>query len=75
MISSGDMQAVSQFIKRLGQEIRAIIQTAQEISFYSKGAWDYYTVLNMSQAEREIAVEIINERIKIASKTQFPHLF
>lgn len=66
------MQAVQKLIVRLGSEIKNIVKSALEISYYSRGAWAYEQVLNMSQAEREMAVEFINERLKVASKQMFP---
>lgn len=66
------MKAVQRLISRLGEEIRNIIKSAQEISYFSRGAWSYETVLNMCQAEREMAVEFINERLKIAAKSTYP---
>lgn len=72
MIKSGDMNAVQQLITRLGGEIRSLVKSALDISYYSRGAWPYHTVLNMSQAEREMAVEFINERLEIAKKSAFP---
>lgn len=72
MIRSGDMIAVQRHITRLGGEIRNLIKSALEISYYSRGAWQYETVLHMSQAEREMAVEFINGRLEIAKKSPFP---
>lgn len=72
MIRSGDMQAVQKHIARLGHEIRNLIKSALEISYYSRGAWQYGAVLNMSQAEREMAVDFINGRLEVAKKSPFP---
>ena len=72
MIRSGDMQAVQKHISRLGHEIRNLIKSALEISYYSRGGWQYETVLRMSQAEREMAVDFINGRLEIAKKSPFP---
>lgn len=72
MIRSGDMQAVQKLILRLGNEIRSIVKSAIEISYYSRGAWSYEQVLRMSQAEREMAVDFINERLQVASKSMYP---
>lgn len=66
------MKAVQRLILRLGSEIRSIVKSAIEISYYSRGAWSYEQVLRMSQAEREIAVDFINERLKVASKSMYP---
>lgn len=72
MIMIGDMKAAGAFNVRMGTEVRASIRSALEISYFSRGAWPYHTVLMMTQAEREMAVEFINERLKIASKSMFP---
>jgi hypothetical protein len=72
MIESGDMAAVQKLISRLGKEIKALVRSAFEISYYSRGAWSYNEVLLMSQAEREIAVDFINDRLEVASKSMYP---
>jgi hypothetical protein len=72
MIRTGDMVAVQKLIRRLGADIKNIIKSTIEISYYSRGAWQYQQVLAMSQAEREMAVDFINERLKAASKQTFP---
>lgn len=72
MIKAGNMQAVEQHIIKLGVEIKRLVKTAFEISYWSRGAWSYHSVLGMSQAEREIATEFINERLKVASKSPHP---
>ena len=66
------MGAVQRLILRLGSEIRSIVKSSLEISYFSRGAWGYEQVLHMTQAEREMAVEFINERLKIASKSMYP---
>jgi hypothetical protein len=72
MISAGDMRAVQGLIHRLGVEIKSLIKSSLEISYFSRGAWQYETVLAMSAGEREMAVEFINERLKAAGKMQHP---
>ena len=72
MIKAGDMLAVSNHIQKMGKEIRDIIKSAFELSYFSRGAWSYHDVLLMSQAEREIALELINTRLEIAGKQMFP---
>ena len=66
------MTAVQKLIIKLGHEVRNIIKSALEISYYSRGGWSYSEVLAMPQGVRELAVEFINERLKIASKSMFP---
>lgn len=72
MIKAGNMKAVQNLIAKLGKDIQSLIKSALEISYYSRGGWSYTTVLQMSQAERELAVEFINERLKIAAKSPHP---
>ena len=72
MIRYGDMVAVQRLIARLGSEVRALVKSALEISYYSRGAWPYHQVLMMSQGEREMASEFINDRLKVAAKQMFP---
>ncbi len=66
------MAAVQRLIMRMGAEIRGIINSALEISYFSRGAWSYERVLLMTQAEREMAVEFINKRLEIAGKSMYP---
>jgi hypothetical protein len=66
------MEASVKFIKQLGRDVRIIMKSVGEIVWYGRGGWGYYEVLNMSQAEREILVDIINDRLKIAEKSPFP---
>jgi len=72
MILAGDMNAVGAFNVRMGTEVRAIIKSVQEISYFSRGAWPFDTVKHWTQAEREMAVDFINERLKLAAKSMFP---
>jgi len=66
------MAAVSSLIKRMGAEIKGLIKSAIELSYFSRGAWTYHDVLQMTQGEREVALDFINERLKAASKMSFP---
>jgi hypothetical protein len=72
MIRTGDGDRISKFIAGLGREIRGIIRSAFELSYFSRGAWSYENVLNMSAVEREIASEFINKRLEEAKKMTFP---
>jgi hypothetical protein len=72
MIKGGDMAAVQSLMRRLGAEIQGIIRSALELSYYSRGAWQYETILAMSAGERELAAEFVNERLKAAGKMMFP---
>ena len=72
MIRSGQMGEIQELIQKLGKEIQAIVKQALELSYFSRGGWSYETVLSMSAAERDLATEFIQERLKNASKMSFP---
>jgi len=66
------MERVQSYIAQLGREIRIIIRNALELSYFSRGAWQYEAVLEMTAGEREIAAEFINKRLEQAAKMQYP---
>ena len=66
------MERVQSFIGLLGREIRTIIRNALELSYFSRGAWQYEAVLEMTAGEREIAAEFINKRLEQAAKMTHP---
>lgn len=72
MIRTGDSEKISGMIASLGREIRAIIKSAIELAYFSRGAWRYEDVLNMSAVERQIASDFINKRLEAAGKMSFP---
>lgn len=72
MIYLGNMEEVTKMINMLGNQIRGIIYNALELSYFSRGAWSYIDVLNMSAAERDIAFEFINKRLEHAGKMSYP---
>ena len=59
-------------IDALAKDVRNLLQAAFEISYYSRGAWQYEQVLKMSPLERDIAVDFINKRLEIAKKSSHP---
>lgn len=72
MIYLGNMEEVSKMIETLGKQIRNIIYSAFELSYFSRGAWSYRDVLLMSAAEREIANDFISKRLELAGKMTTP---
>lgn len=71
MILTGDHSRIVGMIDALNTEVKHLIKAAQEISYFSRGAWSYETVLNMSAFERDMAVEFINARLKEQAKNPF----
>jgi hypothetical protein len=72
MIMSGDGVRIAGMINSLAIDTRNLIQAAIEISWFSRGAWPYETVLQMVPLERDIAVDFINKRLEAASKSPTP---
>lgn len=59
-------------INSLAVDTRNLLKAAFEISYFSRGAWPYDLVLQMTPLERDLAVEFINKRLDQASKSAFP---
>ena len=72
MIRTGDSERIGKLINQLGAEIKSIIRSAIELSYYSRGACQYVDVLMMTAGERDIATEFVNKRLEQASKMTFP---
>lgn len=72
MIVSGDHSKITEVINTLGVDVRNLLKAAIQISYYSRGAWSYDSVLNMPPLVRDIAVDFINDRLEAASKSPYP---
>lgn len=72
MIRRNEMAEITRLIADLGAATRALVTNAMELSYFSRGAWSYETVLCMSAAEREIAADFIEKRLEIAAKSAHP---
>jgi hypothetical protein len=53
-------------------EVKNILTSALEISYFSRGAYSYETVLNMTAVERDLAINFINKRLEAAAKMPHP---
>ena len=72
MIMSGEASRQAEMINALALDTRNLLKAAFEISWFSRGAWSYDLVLQMSPLERDLAIEFINKRLEAASKSQAP---
>lgn len=72
MIMSGDGSRITEMINSLAMDTRNLLKAAFEISYFSRGAWSYDLVLQMSPLERDLAIEFINKRLEAASKSPHP---
>jgi hypothetical protein len=72
MIISGDSSRIAEMINSLGHDVRNLLKQAIQIAWYSRGSIQYETALGMSPLERDIAVELVNERIESQKKSMYP---
>lgn len=59
-------------INSMAFDVRALLKSAIEISYFSRSAVKYGDVLNLSALERDLWVEFINKRLEVAGKSPFP---
>jgi len=59
-------------IDSLAIDTRNLLKAAIEISYFSRGAWSYDTVLEKSPLERDLMIEFINKRLEAAAKSAHP---
>jgi hypothetical protein len=71
---SGDGAAIRKTMQRLLSESKDIISSALELSYFSRGAWSYETVMMMSAVEKEIAFEFLKSRQEALSKNPFSQI-
>lgn len=74
MILVGDHREIKKLIDRLMLETKSLIRSGLEISYYSRGSWQYETVMLMSAFERDMALEFVKERLKEMSKNPFAQI-
>jgi hypothetical protein len=75
VIKSNSPTANIEIQKLIGELTRAtevLITEALELSYFSRGAWSYDAVLNMSAKERELGAEFIKKRLESAAKSAHP---
>lgn len=66
------MDKSQKLIAQLGSELEALIKSCLELSWYSRGAWPYHTVLQMTAGERDLASSFISKRLDAQSKSMYP---
>lgn len=72
MLRTGEFERSQALINQLGAEIKSIINGCLELSWYSRGAWSYHTVLQMTAGERDLASDFINKRLENEAKKHYP---
>lgn len=59
-------------IDKLNLEAKALIDAALDISYFSRGGWQFENVLLWPALIRDMAIEKINKRLEAAAKMPFP---
>jgi hypothetical protein len=72
MIITGDTSRISEMINSMALDVRNLLKTSIEISYFSRAAITYEKVLHLSALERDLWIEFINKRLEIAAKSPFP---
>lgn len=72
MIILGDAGKTASMINSLARDVRNLLNSAVEISYFSRGAIQYDAVLLLTPLERDLYVEFINKRLEAAAKSPFP---
>lgn len=72
MIMSGETSRISELINSMAFDVRSLLKSAIEISYFSRAATTYEKVLQMSALERDLWVDFINKRLEQAAKSPFP---
>ena len=72
MITNGETSRIADMINSMAFDVRALLKSAIEISYFSRSAVKYGDVLNLSALERDLWVEFINKRLEVAGKSPFP---
>lgn len=66
------MNEIQKTLAQHGRDIKNLIQSALELSWYSRGAWSYECILNMSAGERSVAADWISKRLEQQAKNPHP---
>lgn len=74
LILSGDGKMIKQAIQKMLSDSKEIIRSALELSYFSRGAWKYETVMMMSAVERDLAFDLLKERQEALSKNPFAQI-
>lgn len=74
MISLGDNKGIAELIDSMAKDVRALIDHAIEVAWYSRGSIQYETALRMSPLERDRALDFVSRRISAQQKAKIPHI-
>lgn len=63
---------ITKLMQQLAASTKQLIENAFEVSYFSRGAWSYESVLAMTAVERQIAEDFLKKRLEAAAKSPFP---
>lgn len=59
-------------VNSMALEVRALIEQAIEVAWFSRGSIQYETALSMSPLERDLVIEFVNKRLEAQKKNPNP---
>jgi hypothetical protein len=72
VIRSGNPALTAKFMADLTAAMRGILSNCMELIYYMRGSVSYEEAMLMSVPEREIMAELVNKKLKEASKMPHP---
>jgi len=72
IIHSGDAVEIGKLMHLLRTGTEGLVKSSLELVYYFRGALQYQDALLMSPAERDLALEFVNERLEQARKMPYP---
>lgn len=74
MLKSGTPEQISTLHNKLNNEVRGLLNSVVQLTYFMRGGMTYDHILyGMSYIEREIALEYVNKRLEIESKSAHPN--
>lgn len=66
------MERIRSMIKRLNREVKGIVQSCIELSYFMRGAIQYHDMLLTTPGERDMIGDFITKRLDSQKKSMSP---
>ncbi len=72
VLKSGDTALIQKLFQDYGNEVRGILKSLVQLSYYMRGAIQYDEMFNRTFAERQIFEEFVKDRLETEGKKMHP---